>query len=267
MLQSMLEYQFLQNAVIAGLLASITCGIVGVIIMEKRLVMLSGGIAHTAYGGIGMGYYFNFEPIWGALLVAVLASLGIGAMHRKSPARSDILIGLAWSLGMAMGIVFIAFTPGYPPDVTSYLFGNILAVRISDLYLMAALSVLVLIVVTIFFNYWKAYLFDEQFAAIRGIGVGFLENTLFILIALSVVVLIRVAGIILILALLTAPPLVASMLCSNFLKRMTIAIVVGFIICFLGLWISYHYNLPSGASIVILAAVTAGLTTLLTAKK
>ncbi len=256
MLESLLEYQFMQNAFWSGLLASIMCGIVGVIIMEKRLVMMSGGIAHTAYGGIGMGYYFGFEPIWGALGVSVLASLGIGHIKRKSDARADILIGLFWSMGMAVGILFIAFTPGYPPDVTSYLFGNILAVRKVDIRMMLALTCLVVFLVALLFNYWKAYLFDEQFAAIRGIKTIFLENLLYIIIALTVVVLIRVVGIILVLALLTAPPVIAAGMTTNFLKRMLIAIILGFLFCFCGLWLSYEFNLASGASIVMLSGTT-----------
>ena len=256
MLESLLEYQFLQNALWAGLLASIMCGIVGVIIMEKKLVMMSGGIAHTAYGGIGMGYYFGFEPIWGALFISVLASLGIGSIKRKSDAQADILIGLFWSMGMALGIMFIAITPGYPPDVTSYLFGNILSVRQLDLYFMFPLTIVVVFLLTLLFNYWKIYLFDEQFATIRGVRVLLLENILYILIAFTVVVLIRVVGIILVLALLTAPPIIAAELTHNFLHRMIIAMLLGFFFCFLGLWISYEFALASGASIVLLSGVT-----------
>ncbi len=256
MLESLLEYQFMQNAFFSGLLASIMCGLVGVIIMEKRLVMMSGGIAHTAYGGIGMGYYFGFEPIWGALGISILASLGIGHIKRISDARADILIGLFWSMGMALGILFIAFTPGYPPDVTSYLFGNILAVRRIDLYMMLALAFVVVFLVALLFNYWKAYLFDEQFAAIRGINTIFMENLLYVLIAFTVVVLIRVVGIILVLALLTAPPVIAAGMTANFFKRMVIAIVLGFLFCFCGLWLSYEFNLASGASIVMLSGTT-----------
>ena len=256
LLESILEYQFLQNALWASLLASIMCGIVGIIIMEKRLVMMSGGIAHTAYGGIGMGYYFGFEPILGALFISVLASLGIGTIKRKSDTQADILIGLFWSMGMALGIMFIAFTPGYPPDVTSYLFGNILSVRHLDLYFMLPLTIVVVFLLTLLFNYWKIYLFDEQFAAIRGVRVLLLENILYILIAFTVVVLIRVVGIILVLALLTAPPIIAAELTHNFLRRMLIAIFLGFSFCYVGLWLSYEFEVASGASIVLLAGVT-----------
>ena len=211
MIQALSEYQFMQNAFAASLLASIVCGIIGVIIVEKKLVMMSGGIAHTAYGGVGLGYFFGFEPIIGAFLFAIAAALGIGTIKRKGGVQADILIGLFWSLGMAFGIVFIALMPGYPPDLNSYLFGNILSVTQADLTLMLLVTLLVLAVVFALFNAWKAYLFDEEFASIIGVKTVFLEYLLLVLVAMTVVVLIRVAGIILVLALLTAPAAMAAL--------------------------------------------------------
>ena len=125
LIKALFEYQFLQNALFASVFASIVCGIIGVIIVEKKLVMMSGGIAHTSYGGVGLGYLMGFEPIIGAFLFSICAALGIGFIKRKGGARSDVVIGLFWSLGMALGILFIALMPGYPPDLSSYLFGNI----------------------------------------------------------------------------------------------------------------------------------------------
>ena len=149
MIHALLEYQFMQNAFIASLLASIVCGMIGVIVVEKKLVMMSGGIAHTAYGGVGLGYLLGFEPIIGAFLFSVAAALGIGAIKRKGGVQADIIIGLFWSLGMALGIVFIALMPGYPPDLNSYLFGNILSVTKADLYLMVLLTLPVLFIVIV----------------------------------------------------------------------------------------------------------------------
>lgn len=246
------EYQFLQNALFASILASIVCGIIGVIVVEKKLVMMSGGIAHTAYGGVGMGYLCGFEPIIGAFLFSIAAALGIGFIKRKGSLQSDVTIGLFWSLGMALGIIFIAFMPGYPPDINSYLFGNILSVTKADLLLMLILSVLVIFVVMILFHYWKAYLFDEEFAMLIGINTTFLEYLLLILIAMTIVVLIRVAGIIMVLALLTAPAAIAGMLSVKLKNRMIIAAISGTIFCILGLWLSYILNIASGASIVVL---------------
>jgi len=125
MLTALLQYEYLQKAVLASIFASIVCGVIGVIIIEKKLVMMSGGIAHTAYGGVGLGYMLGFEPIIGAFIFAVAAAFGIGVIKRRAGGNSDVVIGLFWSLGMALGILFIALTPGYPPDLSSYLFGSI----------------------------------------------------------------------------------------------------------------------------------------------
>lgn len=251
MFAAILEYQFLQHALLTGLLSSIVCGIIGVFVMEKRLVMISGGIAHTAYGGIGMGYYFGFEPLWGALAVAVLASLAVSIFTGGRRERSDPLIGLFWSMGMAAGIFFIALAPGYPPQLGSYLFGSILAVQRADIMLFSVLSLVVLGAVVPFFNYWKVYLFDEQFAAIRGLFPGVMERILFVLVALSVVVMIRAVGIFLVLALLTAPPLLSAAFSSVLRTRLLLSIFFSFFFCCGGLWLSYHFDMPSGASIVL----------------
>ncbi|MFZ3131822.1 MAG: metal ABC transporter permease, partial [Desulfosporosinus sp.] len=253
MIKAIFEYQFLQNAVIASILASIVCGMIGVIIVEKRLIMMSGGIAHTSYGGVGLGYLMGFEPIIGAFLFSIGASLGIGYINRNGSARSEIVIGMFWSLGMALGILFIALMPGYPPDLTSYLFGSILSVTKADLYLMISLTLIVTLVIIVLFNDWKAYLFDEEFASLIGIKTAFLEYLLLVLIAMTVVVLIRVVGIILVLALLTAPAAIAGMLSSKLKTRMIYAVIFGNVFCITGLWISYMMNIASGASIVILS--------------
>ena len=260
MIQALSEYQFLQNAFAASLLASIVCGIIGVIIVEKKLVMMSGGIAHTAYGGVGLGYFFGFEPIIGAFLFSIAAALGIGTIKRKGGVQADILIGLFWSLGMAFGIVFIALMPGYPPDLNSYLFGNILSVTQADLILMLIVTALVLAVVVVLFNAWKAYLFDEEFASIIGVKTVFLEYLLLVLVAMTVVVLIRVAGIILVLALLTAPAAMAGLFSKQLKNRMLLAVLFGAFFSISGLWVSYGLNIPSGACIVMIAVACYFLT-------
>lgn len=271
MIRAFFEYQFLQNALLAGILASIVCGIIGVIVVEKKLVMMSGGIAHTAYGGVGLGYLLGIEPIIGAFLFSISAAIGIGYVKRKGGVQSDVIIGLFWSLGMALGIVFIALMPGYPPDLNSYLFGNILSVAKLDLHLMIVLTFLVVLVVITLFNDWKAYLFDEEFAFIIGIKTVFLDYLLLILVAMTVVVLIRVAGIIMVLALLTAPAAIAGMFSAKLKNRMIYAIMLGVLFCVTGLWISYAMNIASGASIVILSVgfyfVTYAIRTIFSGRK
>jgi zinc transport system permease protein len=255
LINAIIEYQFLQYAFLSGVLASIVCGIIGVIIVEKKLVMMSGGIAHTSYGGVGLGYLLGFEPIIGAFIFSILAALGIGYIRKKSRVRSDVIIGLFWSLGMALGVLFIALMPGYPPNLNSYLFGSILSVTRTDLYLMIGIAAVVLLVVIALFNDWKAYLFDEEFASIIGLKTTFMEYLLLVLIAMTVVILIRVVGIILVLALLTAPAATAGMLTSDLKKRMIYSVILGNIFCLAGLWISYVINAASGAAIVIISVM------------
>lgn len=255
MIQALFHYEFLQNALLSGILASIVCGMIGVIVIEKKLVMMSGGIAHTAYGGVGLSYLMGFAPIIGAFLFAIGAAVGIGSIKRKGGTSSDVVIGLFWSLGMALGILFIALMPGYPPDLSSYLFGSILSVTKADLRLTAVLTLLVALVIICLYHDWKAYLFDAEFASIIGVRTTFLEYLLLILIAMTVVVLIRVVGIILVLALLTAPAAAAGMLTDSLRKRMVYAGLLGIVFCTAGLWISYEMNLASGAAIVILSVV------------
>ncbi len=255
MFSAILHYQFLQNAVYTCVLASVVCGLIGVIIVEKKLIMMSGGIAHTAYGGVGLGYLCGFEPMFGAVLFSVGAAVGIGAIKRKGGVHTDIIIALFWSLGMALGTAFIGFMDSYPPDMNSYLFGNILSVTKSELTMMIVLAVVVCFAVIILFNDWKAFLFDESFASIIGLKTTFLEYLLLILVALTIVVLIRVAGIILIIALLTAPAATAGLISKKLKSRMLIAIALGLFFCLGGLWISYVLGIASGATIIVFSVV------------
>ncbi len=256
MWSALFDYQFLQNAFLAGLLSSIVCGIIGVIIVEKKLVMMTGGIAHTAYGGVGLGYLLGFEPIIGAFIFAIGAALGIGAIKRQTTSGSDVVIGLFWSMGMALGILFISLMPTYPPDLSSYLFGSILSVSHAELLLMVVLSLVVIAIVVSFFNHWKAYLFDDEFAGILGLKTKLIENILLVLIAITIVALIRVVGIILVIALLTAPAAIAAIFTDRLWKRMVYAILLGAFFSLSGIWASYEMNIASGAAIVIIAGLT-----------
>ena len=256
MFESILNYQFMQNAIISAILTSIVCGVIGTIVVEKKLVMMSGGIAHASFGGIGLGYLLGFEPIIGGLIFSLLASLGIVKIKRSTNTSADTLIGILWSLGMALGILFIALTPGYPPDMSSYLFGDILTVSNIDIYFMIILTVIIIISVFALFNYIKSYLFDEMFLNIQGINLLFLEYFLFILIALSIVILIKVVGIILVITLLTVPPAISKLISNNFHRIILLSILIGSILCILGLTLSYYFNIPSGATIIILSSIT-----------
>ncbi|MFY9177969.1 MAG: metal ABC transporter permease [Caldicoprobacterales bacterium] len=263
MFDSLLQYQFLQNAVISAILASIACGIIGSIIIEKRLVMMSGGIAHTAFGGIGLGYFLGIEPIIGALFITIFAAMGIATIKRKTTMNTDIPIGIFWAAGMSLGILFIALTPGYPPDMTTYLFGDILTVSRNNLYIITLLDAVVIFAVAALYHQLKAYLFDEEFSTVIGIKTTLIEYLLFILIALTVVVVIHVIGIILIMALLTAPPAIAKLFTNNLKKLMLTSSLLGIFFTLTGLWISYTLNIPSGAAIALFISLVYGMVSII----
>ena len=255
MIEALFKYTFLQNAVIGGIFASILCAIIGSIIIEKKMVMLSGGIAHTSFGGIGLGYYLGIEPIIGAYMISILSALGLTVFHRNSDSgNNDALIGILWAVGMSLGILFIAITPGYPPDMTSYLFGDILTISSFNLNLIIINTSLVFIIISVLFNYWKSYLFDEEFLSILGFNTRAFDYTLFIMVAMSIVSLIKVVGIILVIALLTIPPSTAKLFTNKLKNMMILSAIFGIFFTLTGLYISYVINIPSGASIIILGA-------------
>jgi len=245
----------MQKALMAAVLASILCGIIGAVIVEKRLVSMSGGIAHTSFGGIGLGYLLNVPPIITGMIFAIIASISLPVIKRKTNTASDTLIGIFWATGMALGILFIGLTPGYPPDMTSYLFGDILTVSTLYLILLSVLSIVVLIVFISMFNYWKAYLFDETYLHVIGVKTSFFERILYILIALAIVLLIKVVGIILAIALLTIPSAIAKLYTKQLKVMMIAATLISLFTSIGGLVLSYYFNIPSGATIILLAVV------------
>lgn len=255
-IEAFLKYGFMRNALLAALLSAVLCGIIGVIIVEKKLVMMSGGVAHTAYGGVGLGYLLGFSPLLGAVGFSLAAALAIGALRRRGGQRTDVLISLFWSLGMAAGILFVSLTPGYTADLNTYLFGSILTIGTADILLTAGLALLVVLLFVAFFEDFRAYLFDETFATVSGLRVGFLENLLLALIALTVVVLLRVTGIMLAIALLTAPAATASMLTRRLLPRMLVAAGLSAAFGVIGLCVSFYADIPSGATVVAVAVLT-----------
>ncbi|HZD43468.1 MAG TPA: metal ABC transporter permease, partial [Methanomicrobiales archaeon] len=186
-----LSYAFFQNALIAGILASIACGTVGTYVVVKRMVSLGGGVAHAAFGGVGIGYFLGISPILGAVVFSIGAALGIGYTSRRAGEYVDTMVGAMWAVGMALGVLFIAWTPGYAPDLFSYLFGNILYVPESDLYMMLVLDILIVGAVFIFYNEFLAISFDEEYATVLNISVLPLYYLMLTLVALTVVMLIR----------------------------------------------------------------------------
>ncbi|MCG2767963.1 MAG: metal ABC transporter permease [Anaerolineae bacterium] len=248
-----LQFDFMRNALMAGVLVSIACGIIGTYVVINRIVFLSGGIAHAAYGGIGLGYFFKFNPVLGAIIFSLASALGMGMVHRKTRQRADTIIGVMWAIGMALGIIFVDLTEGYKADLMSYLFGSILAVPSSDLLIMLALDIVIILLVMLFYKELLAVSFDETFAAVSGVPVDAIYLMLVSMIALTVVMMMRVVGLIMVIALLTMPAAISGMLVRDMKKMMVLAILLGVLFTTTGLWLSYHLNLTSGATIILVS--------------
>ncbi|HID28365.1 MAG TPA: metal ABC transporter permease [Methanosarcinales archaeon] len=246
-----LHYEFMRNALMAAILVSVTCGIVGTYVVIKRIVFISGGISHAAFGGIGLGYLLGINPILTAIPFSILAALGIGTISKKTKVSEDTAIGILWTMGMALGIIFITLSPGYAPDLFSYLFGSILTVPSFDLIIMLILNVIIIFTVILFYKEFSAILFDEEFSEVVGVPTKSLYFLLLCLVALSIVVLIRVVGVILVIALLTIPAAISRPFTHNIKKLMLLSIFTGIILTVTGLCLSYIFDLPSGATIVL----------------
>ena len=258
-----LEYGFMINALAASLLAAIACGIVGVYVVVKRIVFISGGISHASFGGIGLGYFLGIEPVLCVIPFGIASALAIGEVSRRTRLSEDVAIGILWAMGMALGIMLIALTPGYAPDLLSYLFGNILMVSRSTLWVMLALDVVIVTVVYLLYKEFLAITFDEEFATVIGIPAHKLYLVLLCLIALTVVMLIRVVGVILVIALLTIPASVSRRFTNDMRKMMGLSIIFAALFAITGLYLSYLLDLPSGSTIVIVSGVVFLLTSLI----
>lgn len=247
------HYTFVQNMFLAGFLASIACGIIGTYVVVKRIVFIGGGIAHTTFGGIGMAYYFGFEPMIGAAIFALAAAISVGLISIKTRIREDSAIGILWVIGMALGILFIKKTDGYIPDPMSILFGNILLVSSQEIRLMMILLVVIIAATLFFYKDLLALTFDEEFATISGIRTGVMNVVLLCLMGLTIVLLLKVVGVVLVIAMLTIPASISGLFTYSLKKMMICATITGALLTFFGLVISWEYDLPPGATIVLLS--------------
>ena len=252
-LAALTDHAFLRTALLAGLLASVGCGVIGSYVVVKRIAFLAGGIAHSVLGGMGAALYYGFDPILGALLAAVVAALIIGVVRLAWRAQEDTLVGAIWAIGMAIGILYIAKTPGYSADLMSYLFGNILLVPPRDLWLMAGLDLGLVLTVALCYRQFLAVSFDEEFARLRGVPVAFFYLLLLCLVAVTVVLLIQVVGLILVIALLTLPAAVAGHWVHSLGGMMAIATLLGAALTSTGLALAYVPDLPAGPTMILLA--------------
>lgn len=248
--QGFLSYDFIVNALLASVLGSITAGIIGTYIVTRRMVFITGGITHASFGGLGLGYFLGIDPIFAAAVFGVICGAGVEFLSKYRKIREDSVIAMTWSFGMAIGIIFIFITPGYAPNLNSYLFGNILSVSSGDLWIMAFLMMVVLALFIPFFRLIQYITFDEEYARTGRVPVGLFKYLLISLVALTAVIYIRVSGIILVLSLLTIPQNTALLFSNNLKRIMFYSILFGFAGSLTGLWLSYVLNIPSGASII-----------------
>jgi zinc transport system permease protein len=251
-----LEYEFIQRALITAVLVSIVCGVVGSYVVIKRIVSLSGAISHAAFGGVGLGYFLAINPVLAAIPFSIASAMAIGGVEKKVNISADTAMGILWSVGMALGVIFINLTPGYAPDLFSYLFGDILTVSNSDLLIMLILDLVIITTVYLFRREFLAVSFDEEFSIVVGLPSLAIYMLLLALVALSVVVLMKVVGIILLIALFTIPAAISKQYTHNLTKLMILATIIGIILASVGIILSYIFNLASGATIVIVLAAT-----------
>lgn len=246
----LLSYTFFQNALLGSFFACIACGIIGSYVVVRRLVFISGGITHASLGGIGMGFYFGWNPILSAMIFSILSAFGIEWLSSRQGVREDSAIGSFWSLGMAVGIIFIYLKPGFAPNLSDYLFGNILTITIPDILYLAVLSLVLILVFVLFGRQILFAAFDSDFAKTRNLPVNLIKYAMMMGIAITIVLSIRLVGIVLLMSILTVPQMTANLFTSNFVKMILLSIVIGFFGCIVGLFLSAILDVPSGVFII-----------------
>jgi zinc transport system permease protein len=250
-----LQFEFMRNALMAGLMASLICGVIGTLVVVNRIAFFAGGIAHASYGGIGLSFFFGLPYLAGTLGFSIVAALFMAAITFNNRHRADTIIGVVWAAGMALGILLLDLTPGYNVDLMSYLFGSILSVPATELWQMLVLCVLLILTVAFYYHDLLAMSYDEEFARLRGVPVKLLYFLLMGMIAVSVVMIIRVVGLILVIALLTIPPYIAEKYAGSLLTMMVLSGILSALFTLAGLWLSCAFNLTSGAAIIMVATI------------
>lgn len=263
----LLHYEFMRNALAAGLLVSLACGVVGTLVVVNRLSFLSGGVAHAAYGGLGLSAFFNWAPMTGAIPFSLVAAFLMGWVSRLNKERSDTVIGVMWALGMAIGIILIDLKGGYAVDLMSYLFGSILAVSGENLLFMAGLDAVVFLTVGLLYKEFLSMSYDGEFAQVSGVPVIALYYVMILLIALTVIMLIKVVGLILVIALFTIPASIAELFTKKLKNMMVIATLLSMVFTSTGLLLSAFLNLTSGATIIAVAGIAYAISVVVRQKK
>ena len=246
-----LSYSFFQNALLGVLFVSIAAGIIGTYVVSRRMVFITGGITHACFGGLGLGFFLGINPIAMAAVFAIAAATGVEWMSTRQNVRQDSAIGVIWALGMALGTLFIFLSPGYVPELTSFLFGNVLTITSTDIILFAAYLVVLLAFFAVFYPQILLCAFDPDFAATRRLRVSAINLAMTIMIAICIVLTIRLRGIMLLLSLLTMPQMIAEMFTNRFHHMMIISSLVSIACSVLGIFCSYWIAVPASATIVL----------------
>ena len=257
-------YDFLFDALVAALLSGIACGIVGTYIISRRMVFLCGGITHASFGGIGIAYHFGLNPIGGALVFAVLSALGIEWASAKGRIREDSAIGIVWSVGMALGLLFIFATPGYAPNLMSFLFGDILTVSSSNIVALSVLVGVLLLVMSLFSRPIIYSSFDREFARSQGVRADLILTLMTILTSVAIVLSIRIVGIVLLLSLVTIPPVIAGCFTKSYTRIALLASIFAALGNVFGIYVAWKMDFPVGATTIILLAIALFIVKLLT---
>jgi len=254
-----LQYEFMRNALLSGILVSIAAGIVGTLVVVNRLSFLAGGVAHAAYGGLGLSAFLGWTPMAGTIPFSLGSSILMGIISRRKKERADTVIGVMWAVGMAIGIILIDLSPGYYVDLMSYLFGSIMAVPAASLVWMAVLDIMIIGLVVLLYKEILGMSYDEEFALISGIPVTAIYYLILCMIALSVVMLIKAVGLILVIALFTIPASIAEMFTNDLKLMMLLSCALGVVFTVFGLILSYNLDLTAGATIILFACVGYGI--------
>lgn len=254
-MSEMLSLNFMQNAFLGGILVSIICGFVGSLIVINKMSFIAGGVAHGAYGGIGLAFFLGISPLLGASVFSLFLALLVAFITQKNKERFDSVIGAIWAFGMAIGIILIDLSPGYNTDLMSYLFGSILAVNSQTLTFIGICDIIFVLLILTFYRQFLALSFDMEFAKLRGVKTEFFYYLLVVMMSFSVVAAIQVVGLILVIALITIPPFIAEKISKNLFFMMINATLISAVFCVGGLILSYKFNLTSGASIILIASL------------
>ena len=247
----LLEYIFFRNALAGTLLACVACGIIGTYIVSRRLLFICGGITHSSFGGVGLGMYFSFSPTIGAFIFAVASALGIQILGKRREIREDSAIALLWVLGMTTGVIFCFLSPGYSAELSTYLFGNILTITGTDIATLAVICIALIAFTATMHRCIVATAFDKEFAGSRGLPTEAIETTMVVFVALTIVACLRLAGVILVISMLTIPQMTAMIFTDSYKKIILLSMAAGYIASCGGLALSFALDIPGGASVIL----------------